>query len=134
MIMNRAKLLDAFIRQNLFALLSLAGASAIFLVVIVLYRLPAESVGYASLLAAFFLPVVGVVRFGSFCKKHCELEALRHQIAVPAFPLPETSPVDLSRQSRTKPLSDRKRKRREHPAMNESPLEASCLMRLCALR
>lgn len=51
--MNRTKLLDAFIRQNLFALLSLAGASAIFLVVIVLCRLPAESVGYASLLAAF---------------------------------------------------------------------------------
>ena len=91
MIMKRTQLLGAYIRQNLFALLTLAGASAIFLVVIALYRLPAESVGYASLLAALFLLVVGAVRFGSFRKKHRELEALRHQIAVPAFPLPETS-------------------------------------------
>jgi len=89
--MKRTQLLGAYIRQNLFALLTLAGASAIFLVVIALYRLPAESVGYASLLAALFLLVVGAVRFGSFRKKHRELEALRHQIAVPAFPLPETS-------------------------------------------
>lgn len=89
--MNRRALLTAYIRQHLLLILTAAGAAGIFLVVIALYQLPAESVGYASLLAALFLLVVGAVRFGSFRKKHRELEALRHQIAVPAFPLPETS-------------------------------------------
>jgi len=88
--MNRARLFLAYVRQNLFALLTVAGASVIFLVVIALYRLPAESVGYASLLAALFLLVVGAFRFRSFCRKHRELEALRDRIAIPAFPLPET--------------------------------------------
>jgi hypothetical protein len=89
--MKLRALLSAYIRQNLLLILTAAGAAGIFLVVIALYQLPAESVGYASVLTALFLLAAGLLRFRHFCKKHRELEALRDQITVPAVPLPETA-------------------------------------------
>ena len=91
MSMSRRKLLAAYVRQNVPVLLATAGWAAIFLVVIALYQLPAESVGYASLFAVLFLLIAGLIRFRRFCKKHRELEELRNQINIPAVPLPETS-------------------------------------------
>lgn len=89
--MNRWKLLGAFLRQNLIAILAAAGAAVIFLVVFALYRLPLEAVGYASALAVLFLAVLGAIRFWQFCRKHRALETLRGQIAVPDIPLPEAA-------------------------------------------
>jgi len=89
--MNRWKLLGAFLRQNLIAIVAAAGAAVIFLVVFALYRLPVESVGYAAALTLLFLIALGAIRFRQFCRKHQALEAIRGQIAVPDVPLPEAS-------------------------------------------
>jgi hypothetical protein len=91
MSMNRWKLPVAYIKQNFLLILTAAGSAGIFLVVIALYQLPAETVGYASALTALFLLTVGFIRFRHFCGKHRELTDLRNQITVPAVPLPETS-------------------------------------------
>jgi hypothetical protein len=91
MSMNRWKLPVAYIKQNLLLILTAAGSAGIFLVVIALYQLPAETVGYASVLTALFLLAVGFIRFRHFCGKHRELTALRNQITIPAVPLPETA-------------------------------------------
>ncbi|OUM97366.1 MAG: hypothetical protein A9Z00_13165 [Thermobacillus sp. ZCTH02-B1] len=89
--MSRTGLFAAWIRRQIPAILTAAGAAAIFLAVIILYQLPAEPVGYASLLAALFLLASGLLRFRSYVKKHRELEALRSRITIPAIPLPETA-------------------------------------------
>ena len=91
MSMNRWRLLGAYLKQNVLLMLTAAGSAGIFLVVIALYQLPAETVGYASALTALFLLTVGFIRFRHFCGKHRELTDLRNQITVPAVPLPETS-------------------------------------------
>ena len=109
MSMNRTRLLAAYIRQNFPAILTAAGAAIIFLAVIALYQLPAESVGYASLLAALFLLAAGLIRFRAYVKKHRELEALRAQVTVPAIPLPETAnPIEQDYQELIR-LLDRER-------------------------
>jgi|HigsolmetaAR203D_1030402.scaffolds.fasta_scaffold00106_55 signal transduction histidine kinase len=91
MSMSRWKLLAAYVKQNLLLILTAAGSAGIFLAVIALYQLPAETVGYASVLTALFLLAVGFIRFRHFCLKHRALEELRGQITVPAVPLPETA-------------------------------------------
>ena len=88
--MNGLQLLGAWLRQNLLLILTVTGATGIFPLVLALYQLPLEPIGYALALAVLFLLAAGSVSFRRFRRKHDALSALRGQIAVPDLPLPET--------------------------------------------
>lgn len=65
----------------------------VFLVVFGLFQLPAQAVGYASLLAAFFCAIVYVPDYLAFCRKHRLLELLEKEVTVTLDNLPQPSNI-----------------------------------------
>jgi len=86
--MNFIELFGCYLKRNIVNIIVMLVSFGIFLVVFSLYSLPLEAVGYAVLLAAFFILVVSIIGFIVFYRKHTILARLRKSITVSDYMFP----------------------------------------------
>ena len=81
-------ILLAYLKRQWKLLVLLMGIAAVFAAVFSLYDLPAEAVGYASLLCLVLGAVLFLLGFRRFSARHRELQRLLDRAEEPVLPLP----------------------------------------------
>ena len=78
-----------FVRERIWAVALLAICAVIFAVVLYLYRMPVEAVGYAAALCASVLLLWAVIRFILWRRRVIRLEEMQGRAALTLDQLPE---------------------------------------------
>lgn len=80
---------NRFIRERIWVLVLLAACAGIFAVVLYLYQMPVEAVGYAALLCAVLLLLCAVVRFIWWRRRIVRLEEMEGHASLVLDQMPE---------------------------------------------
>ncbi len=86
--MKFVSILGAYLKGEMTAVVAVLVSFGIFLLILSLYSLPWEPVGYSSLLAGAFILVLGVIDFARFYKKHIILKKLKNSVIISDYVFP----------------------------------------------
>ena len=85
---------NRFIRERIWVLVLLAACAGIFAVVLYLYQMPVEAVGYAALLCAVLLLLCAVVRFIWWRRRIVRLEEMEGHASLVLDQMPEPESLE----------------------------------------
>ena len=85
---------NRFIRERIWVLVLLAACTGIFAVVLYLYQMPVEAVGYAALLCAVLLLLCAVVRFIWWRRRIVRLEEMEGHASLVLDQMPEPESLE----------------------------------------
>ena len=80
-----------YLKARLNYILLMLCCCVVFWVIMDLYRLPLEAVGYATLLCAWTILICGIIGCTRYYKKHKQLEEMKNRITLTLEGLPEPS-------------------------------------------